>query len=71
MTTPESPAAIAPRLELRGGLGPEQPVWDDCDTYSAEWYRRFRDWHHAEFPEADEGTRDNLVMLIEWADRRG
>lgn len=28
-----------PTIVLRGGVGPRQPVWDDCALYTAEWYR--------------------------------
>ena len=63
------PQIVTPpnRVVLRGGVGPEQPEWDDVQTYSAEWYRRFRDWHRAEFPDADATTRDNLDMLVKAA----
>lgn len=62
-------AASSSRLVLRGGIGPEQPEWDDAETYSAEWYRRFREWHRATFPDSDASTRDNLDMLVEVAER--
>lgn len=58
----------SPRLVQRGGCGPVQPVWDDVRVYSPEWYRRFRDWHHETYPDADQGTRDNLEMLIRCAE---
>jgi hypothetical protein len=35
-----------PRVIRRCG-GPEQPVWDDVQTYSPEWYCRFRAWQRA------------------------
>jgi hypothetical protein len=52
------------RIEKRGGNGPEQPVWDDILTYSPEWYCRFREWHHEQFPDADAATRANLDMFV-------
>lgn len=57
-----------PRLERLGGCGPVQPVWDDISRYTAEWYRRFRVWHHREYPDSDAVTRANLDMLVEWAE---
>lgn len=57
------------RIVRRGGDGPEQPEWDEIATYSVEWYRRFRDWHRVEFPDSDQGTRDNQDMLVRMAER--
>lgn len=37
-----------------------QPEWDDVETYSAEWYRRFRAWHHETYPDSDPVTKANL-----------
>lgn len=52
------------RIGLRGGVGPEQPEWDDVQLHSAEWWRRFRAWHKRTFPDVDAGTRANLNMLV-------
>jgi hypothetical protein len=57
-----------PRVIRRGGDGPEQPVWDDVQTYSPEWYRRFRAWHLERFPDSDVATCGNLEMLIACAE---
>jgi hypothetical protein len=69
---PETPSAAhtPARLTLRGGVGPEQPEWDDVETYSAEWYTRVRAWHHAAFPDSDASTRDNLDMFVRRAKNR-
>lgn len=62
--------ASEPRLVPRGGNGPLQPVWDDVVVYSAEWWRRYRDWHRAEFPGADESTRENIEACVAQAEQR-
>lgn len=59
-----------PTIVLRGGVGPEQPVWDDCSLYTAEWYRRFQAWHSGQFPEVEDGTRSNIAMLVSIAEER-
>jgi hypothetical protein len=45
------------------------PIWPGVLKFSAEWRRQFRDWWLARHPNADEGTRRNLDMLIEWAEQ--
>lgn len=63
--TPSTQLALdGPRLERRGGIGPVRPIWEDVRTYSPEWYRRFRDWHLATYPDSDHVTHGNLLMLI-------
>lgn len=58
------------RIVRRGGNGPLQPEWNDVVTLSAEWYRRFREWHRETYPDADKGTRGNLDMLVALAEDR-
>src|SRR5581483_6610950 len=58
------------RVELRGGDGPPQPVWLNIQTYSTEWYRRYRAWHLVRYPKSDAVTRANLDMLVDLAQER-
>ena len=60
----------APRLVPRGGNGPLQPVWDHVVVYSAEWWRRYRDWHREEFPDAHESIRANIETCVAQAEER-
>jgi len=56
------------RIVERGNR-PPQPEWDDVETYSPEWYERFRDWHLEQFPDADDRTRENLDALVAYAEQ--
>lgn len=67
---PESPFSAPDRIEFRGGDGPPQPVWLDVQTYSTEWYRRYRSWHYKTYPESDPTSRANLDMLVQIAEER-
>lgn len=39
-------------------------------AFSAAWYRLWRDLHLAKYPDVDQGTRDNLTMFVEMAEKR-
>ena len=39
-------------------------------TFSADWHRAHRDAHLAVFPDVDQGTRDNLELLITLAQQK-
>lgn len=40
-------------------------------TFSAAWYRLWRDLHLAKYPNVDQATRDNLDMFVRIAEERG
>lgn len=50
--------------------GPCVCSFDEWPRFTADWYRRHRAAHLAEFPDIDQGTRDNLAMFVEIAERR-
>lgn len=51
-------------------LHAEFPELAELPTFSAAWYRRWRDLHLARYPDADRSTRDNLDMFVEMAEER-
>jgi hypothetical protein len=48
----------------------EFPELADIVPFSADWYRRWRDLRLAKYPDVDQGTRDNLDMFVEQAEKR-
>lgn len=48
----------------------EYPELRGLPTWSAAWYKRYRDIHLAKYPNVDQGTRDNLAMFIDMAHQR-
>jgi hypothetical protein len=47
----------------------EFPELSDLPTFSAAWYRRWRDLHLAKYPDLDQSSRDNFDMFIDRAER--
>lgn len=43
---------------------------DDVPLFTAEWYRRNREAHLAEFPDLDQVSRDNLDAFVRNAEAR-
>lgn len=48
----------------------EYPELRAVATFSAAWYRLWRDLHLARYPHVDRPTRDNFAMFIDMAERR-
>lgn len=48
----------------------EFPALVVLPTFSAEWYRLWRDLHLAAYPDADGATRANFDMFVDMAERR-
>lgn len=46
------------------------PDLAELPTYSAAWYRRYRERHLATYPDADPITRDNLAQFVKDAEAR-
>lgn len=48
----------------------EFPELRDLSTFSADWYRKWRELHLGKYPEADVSTRANLDMFVDMAEAR-
>ncbi len=47
----------------------EYPELRSLPTFSAAWYRKWRELHLERYPDVDLSTRENLDMLVERAER--
>ncbi len=48
----------------------EYPELSGLRTFSAAWYRRWRELHLTKYPDVDQSTRDNLDMFVANAEER-
>lgn len=48
----------------------EYPELRALPTFSAAWYRLWRDLHLVRYPDSDIATRANLDMFVDMAERR-
>lgn len=48
----------------------EYPELRALSTFSADWYRLWRELHLARYPDADVATRANLDMFVSMAEER-
>lgn len=63
---------MSERTDLQGywRTEAEYPELRDLPTFSAAWYRLWRDLHLERYPDVDRATRDNLAMFVELAEQR-
>lgn len=48
----------------------EYPELADLPTFSAAWYRKYRELHTARYPDLDRSSLDNLDMFVRDAEAR-